>query len=186
MPASNPNATSKLASLSCSIAAVFALSGCGRSSDFDAWAHTPAGELREIQFDVSGCYGPCPIFSLAVDADGHGRYSGQNYVAKKGEATFSASGESMSKFVKRLAEFRPRGEVTYDSSCDGPLSTDHPSVRIVWISEKRTDILNWYLGCKQPGLTEHQEQIYEAWKELPVGQLVGSDDPRPSSSSDAT
>jgi hypothetical protein len=64
------------------------------------------------------------------------------------------------------------------------LATDNPSVRIVWMSERRVDILNWYLGCKQPGLAEHQDQIYDAWKELPVAQLVGADNSRLSSSGD--
>jgi hypothetical protein len=182
MSASNPKASSKLSILACSLAALFGLSGCDRSSDFDARSHGHAGKLEQIQFETEGCYGPCPVFSFSVDADGHGRYAGHSNVAKEGEATFSASKEKMSNFVKRLAVFRPRGEVTYDRSCDGPWATDSPSVRIIWISEKRTDILNWYLGCKQPGLAEHQEEIYDAWKELPVAQLVGSDSSSRSSS----
>ena len=134
--------------------------------------------VREISFSATGCFGPCPVFDFTIEASGKGTYEGEAYVAVRDEREFTATREQFQALVERLAPFRPRGEVTYDQSCDGPWATDNPSVRIAWYDNEKVDILNWYLGCEQPGLVEHTAEIYEAWRELPLDDLVGTADNR--------
>lgn len=134
--------------------------------------------VEELTFSTTGCYGTCPVFSFSVSETGRGEYHGEAFVAVRGTKDFTVTPEQFQAFVRRLTPFRPRGEITYDTNCDGPWATDNPSVRISWSDNKTTDTLNWYLGCQQPGLIEHVEVIYDAWQELPLDDLVGTDENR--------
>src|SRR5687767_4869393 len=83
-----------------------------------------ATSVQEITFSATGCYGSCPAFTFKVRDTGAGEYEGGAYVAVRGRREFTATPQQFQALAKRLAPFRPRGEVTYDTSCDGPWSTD--------------------------------------------------------------
>jgi hypothetical protein len=134
-------------------------------------AHVPAeAEVESIRFETEVCFGRCPIFAFEVQPDGTGTWDGKDFVAEKGAKGFTVAPDRFDAFRQRLAPFRPAQSVTYGPDrCDGPLVTDNPSVVITWTGEDGTETtLDWYLGCRQPGLAEHQDAIYEAWKELPA------------------
>ncbi|MDE1466719.1 DUF6438 domain-containing protein [Aurantiacibacter sp. D1-12] len=167
----------------------FALSACMQdgavtepASDAPATSETPIASGERIAFSLEPCFGFCPDFELEIDGSGRGTYDGQNFVLQRGRHDFSASAEEVAAFAERLAPFRPAQDTSYGyDNCDVPVYTDAPSVRITWFGEdgNRTE-LNWYLGCRQPGLVEHEGTITEAWEELPIGHLVGSDEDRAS------
>ena len=153
----------------------FSLGGCVTPAD------TPANAVgATIDYSLSPCFGFCPSFDLSVTPDGAGTYDGKGWVATRGEARFTASDWQYRAFAERLAPFRPESSVTYGyDNCDGPLATDSPSVEITWREPGEEPVtLNWYMGCRQPGLAENSQAISSAWQELPVGDLVGSDEER--------
>ena len=141
----------------------------------------PAVQTAEsISFAVEPCFGFCPDFDITVDAAGNGTYRGENFVAQKGEHPFRATPSQFDAFAARLAPFRPARSVQYGyENCDGMVATDSPSVRVTWHdADGGSTTLDWYMGCRQPGLAERSEQIYKAWQELPLEALVGADEDR--------
>jgi hypothetical protein len=155
--------------------AALALTGCVTPG-----AGTDAQSAPTIDFSVGPCFGFCPDFALSVTPEGEGTYEGRNFVAKRGEARFIASEEDYRAFARRLAPFRPEKSVSYGyDNCDGPVATDSPSVTVTWRDPGEEPVtLNWYMGCRQPGLADNSEALYKAWEELPVDALVGADEDR--------
>ncbi|WP_340587706.1 DUF6438 domain-containing protein [Erythrobacter alti] len=138
--------------------------------------------VERISFAVEPCFGFCPDFNLTLDASGEGVFEGENFVAKRGTRNFSASAAEFTAFRERLAPFRPVQSVSYGyDNCDGAVATDMPSVRVTWHDSDGTSTrLDWYMGCFQPGLHDRSDEIYRAWEELPISELVGADEDRAS------
>ena len=144
-----------------------------------ATAGGPSQPVDSITFETTACFGSCPIFSIAVDAQGNGTYRGERFVAQKGEHGFSASPAELQAFLARIEPFRPDGAVAYDyEHCSVPVSTDSPSVKVTWQSDQGTDSLSWYLGCREPAILAIEPGLYEAWQELPLDDLVGTKENR--------
>ncbi len=141
---------------------------------------TPDAALSSIDYSLTPCFGFCPAFSLSVDADGTGKYNGQAFVKQRGTSVFSASPEEVAAFVERIAPYRPEDSVSYGyENCDGPVATDSPTVTITWHEAGEKPVtLQWYMGCRQPGLADNSEALYDAWRELPVEGLVGNNEDR--------
>ena len=152
--------------------AIFAaalLAGCATTSGAD----TPAP--RSVRFETTPCFGSCPVFSMTISADGHGTYEGGRFVKTKGTHEFTASPAQVKAFFDRIRPFRPRGEKTYDyGHCPVAVATDSPSVHVRWTSVAGDDALDWYLGCRVPALNAIEPDLYNAWKELPLDDLVGT------------
>jgi len=130
---------------------------------------------QSVEFEVTPCFGSCPDFSITLTAGGTGTYTGRNFVKVKGTHQFTASQAQVRAFFKRLAPFRPEGEVKYDyEHCPVPVSTDSPSVNVRWKAADGDDALNWYRGCRVPDLMDIRPDLYDAWKELPLDDLVGT------------
>ena len=154
---------------------VFALVSCATPG-----AMPDENPVATIDYSLGPCFGFCPSFELSVTPEGAGTYEGQAFVAKQGEAHFTASDAEYRAFARRIAPFRPARSVSYGyDNCDGPVATDSPSVTITWRDPGEEPVtLNWYMGCRQPGLAENSDALYKAWQELPVDSLVGSDEKR--------
>lgn len=175
-PLARPLATAALAA--------FMLAGCAHYGAADS---APQGEAVSqaagpaISLELSPCFGFCPTFAITVEPDGEGIYDGTRFVKTEGERRFTVSPQDYAAFRDRLADFRPAKSVRYDyENCDGPVATDHPSVKVSWTqADGETQVLDWYMGCRQPELSENSDAIYRAWQELPeVVALVGTDEER--------
>jgi len=154
--------------------AAFALAGCTTPT-----AENTAGgndAVESIAFSTGPCFGACPVFEIEVDRSGKGIYRGKRFVAEKGERAFTASAAEWNAFTERLALFRPEASEKYGfENCDGPTATDQATVVVTWRdAEGGKTTLDWYMGCRQPGLAENAERIYGAWQELPLDDLVGT------------
>ena len=159
--------------------AALALAGCTTTTDADG-GDTADEELESIAFSTGACFGSCPVFEVEVAATGPDAYRGERFVAVKGERSFTASAAEWRAFAERLAPFRPDTSVKYGhGTCDGPLASDQPTVAITWRDADGSETtLDWYMGCRQPGLAENYDRIYEAWQELPLDDLVGTAEDR--------
>ena len=154
------------------VAAVL-LTGCATTSGANSEAP------KQVTFETTPCFGSCPVFSLTLDADGHGVYEGKRFVKTKGRHEFSASRAQVRAFFDRIRPFRPAGAVRYDmAGCPGPAHTDAPSVKVRWISATRADSLDWNLGCQVEALKAIEPDLENAWQELPLDDLVGRADNR--------
>jgi len=150
------------------ISAAAWLAGCATTSG------TNAEPPREVSFEATPCFGSCPVFSVTIDADGHGVYEGGRFVKTRGRHEFTASRAEMRRFFDRIAPFRPNGVATYQmGNCPGPAHTDAPSIKVRWISATRADSLDWDLGCQVEALKAIEPNLEQAWQELPLDDLVG-------------
>ena len=149
--------------------ATVTLAGCATPSA------TGGATPDRVYFETTPCFGSCPIFSLTVHADGTGVYEGGQFVKTKGRHEFVASPAQVRAFFDRIRPFRPNGEQRYGyDSCPGPLATDSPSVNVRWTNGARTDALDWYLGCRVERLQAIKPDLYNAWQELAIDDLVGT------------
>jgi len=158
--------------------APLALAGCVTSP-----APTPEQtNVQSIAFETGPCFGFCPQFSVEVGADGQGTYNGGSSVRQQGTHAFAVTPAEFAAFRDRLATFRPEQSVAWDrDNCDGPVRTDSPSVKVTWRDGTGESVtLDWYMGCRQPGLAEKSDEIYQAWQKLPLSALVGDDAERAS------
>lgn len=150
------------------VIAAAGLAGCATTSN------TGSEPPRQVTFETTPCFGSCPVFSLTLDADGHGVYEGERFVKTKGRHEFTASGTQVRAFFDRIRPFRPSGAVTYDmGNCPGLSHTDAPSVKVRWISATKADSLDWNLGCQVEKLQAIEPDLQNAWQELPLDDLVG-------------
>ena len=156
-------------------ALTLALAGCVTTATQESPAMPSA-----VEYSLTPCFGFCPSFALSLDADGKGTYRGEAFVKQQGKSMFEASPEQVAAFVERIAPYRPESSVSYGyENCDGPVATDSPTVTITWKDADAAPVtLEWYMGCRQPGLNENRDALYRAWQELPVGNLVGDDEER--------
>ncbi|RPF70291.1 DUF6438 domain-containing protein [Aurantiacibacter spongiae] len=132
-------------------------------------------------FETGPCFGFCPVFAMTVSPDGRGQFTGTAFTAVLGERNFEVTPAQYEAFRLRLAPYRPDTSITYGyENCDGPVATDAPTVTAGWSQAGGESVsLEWYMGCRQPGLAENPDAIYGAWRELPaVARLVGFDDKR--------
>ncbi len=152
--------------------AALALAGCTTAPTQDNADST----VESIAFSTGPCFGACPVFEIELDRSGDGTYRGERFVAVKGERPFTASAAEWQAFAERLEPFRPETSVTYGfENCDGPTVTDQATVVVTWRNADGTETtLDWYMGCRQPGLAENGERLYGAWQELPLDDLVGT------------
>lgn len=130
---------------------------------------------NRIEFTITECYGTCPAFTLSIGPDGKGEFDGGHFVRVRGKREFEASPEQISAFVSRLQPFRPKGSARYDyENCSVGVATDNPTIRVRWTGSQTEDSLDWYTGCDEPALVKISPNLYEAWKELPIQELVGN------------
>ena len=139
-----------------------------------------AEAIERIRIATTQCYGSCPAFEIIVSKDGSGRFDGEAFVKKTGRHSFRATSMQFMALRDRLEPFRPKSDERYDEgNCDAPLATDNPSIAITWyFADDEKVTLDWYLGCHHPELRDNTEIIYDAWEELPLHDLVGSEDER--------
>lgn len=130
---------------------------------------------QSVEFGVTPCFGSCPDFSLTLSADGQGVYEGGGFVKVKGTHKFTATPAQVQAFFDRLEPFRPAGEVRYDyGNCPVPVATDSASVNVRWKSAAGEDSLHWYRGCRVDALMKIKPDLQDAWKVLPLDDLVGT------------
>lgn len=130
---------------------------------------------QTVEFEVTPCFGSCPVFTLSISKDGHGVYEGGRFVKQKGRHEFTATPAQVRAFFARIEPFRPHGDHRYDyGNCPVQVRTDSPSVNVSWATPTRSDTLNWYTGCQVPALIKIKPDLHNAWKELPLDDLVGT------------
>lgn len=87
------------------------------SSDSEPW----------LQYERSPCFGPCPAFTLTVEANGHARFSGRRNASPEGkhEAQWSQQDLQILAVTAHAVQLH-RHEGRYDN----PLISDLPSVTL--------------------------------------------------------
>jgi hypothetical protein len=156
---------------------IFLLSACVSVPDGEPEGNAPATpDVEGIEYETGPCFGRCPVYRIALNADGSGLIDGRHGTAHQGERSFRISREQYRAFAARLAPYRPRG---HDISYSGPplcrqMATDLPSVTVTWHWPNRhPQRMHFYYGCDMERYREMAEQLRDAPSLLPIAELIG-------------
>ncbi|KQM63610.1 hypothetical protein ASE75_10815 [Sphingomonas sp. Leaf17] len=139
---------------------------------------TPVAIEREtIRYATEPCFGTCPVYSVTVQPDGSGVFTGVQHTAVTGERAFKATPDAYRRFAARLQPYRPaQGDMLYEQGtalCPNA-ATDGPSVDVRW-----SDIsgggahLRYYYGCGVEKLRPMADALRAAPADLPIAAFIG-------------
>lgn len=149
-----------------------ALAGCATAPD-DRPIPT---DIEGIEYETGPCFGACPVYRIALNADGSGLFEGRRSTGVTGERSFRVTPEEYRAFAARLAPYQPEeAERRYS----GPplcaqMATDLPSVTVTWHRpDGGSRLLYFYYGCDMERYQAMAEGLRSAPDLLPVGDLIG-------------
>jgi len=109
----------------------------------------------EIQLRRTGCYGPCPIYSVHLHGDGHIEYRGERYVGVSGIRNFRVEPSAILDLAKQFFE---RGFFNFCASYR-ERATDLPTVSTSFQIGTFSKVVSVYGNRTPEGLEELDERI---------------------------
>lgn len=156
--------------------ASLALAGCstpGGGTDPQTGASRGA-QIRTLTYATTPCHGFCPVYSVTIDANGSGVFTGTRNTAVEGERRFTATPQQVSDFFGRLKRYLPVGErLLADPEICKTYATDLPSVDVTWTGDDGTGHLLYDYGCDRAVNRELAETLRSAPQALPIAELIG-------------
>ncbi|UYY57186.1 DUF6438 domain-containing protein [Sphingomonas sp. S2-65] len=127
-----------------------------------------------MTYATTVCHGFCPVYTVAVSADGASLFTGTSNTAVIGERRFRAAPAQAAKFFNRLQPYLPTGELllTGPDSCR-TYATDLPSVDVRWTGGAGSGHLLYDYGCDRDEHRALAEALRDAPLALPLGGLIG-------------
>ena len=130
---------------------------------------TAAQELPEdllITLERTSCFGPCPVYSVSIDARGNVTYEGRTSVRAAGRRTTQVPVSGIAALLataERIGFFDLKDRYETLRAADGTewTMTDHPTAIVSITRAGGTKRVVDYLGAP-PGLKELEKQIDEA------------------------
>ncbi len=122
------------------------LAGCAAGTHSVATGSKVDG-VRSVSVSVGPCFGFCPVYDLAMDADGTVRFHGVRHTAVSGERSRRAGPDAFRSLATDLARFRPADGTEGRVECDAAVS-DTSSYTIDWSGpEGRHAVATLQSGC---------------------------------------
>lgn len=103
-----------------------------------------------ISLERSSCYGPCPVYSVSVDARGEVRFVGRDHVVSFGEhegKINEATLRGLLREFEKLGFFDLEDRYTSPDLCAEYL-TDNPTVTLTLRRDGRAKTVSHYHGCR--------------------------------------
>ena len=134
---------------------------------------TNANDLTEIRYEVGPCYGTCPVYSVAVEADGTTRYTGERHTAVEGERVQAGDAATFRSLQKRLAAMQPEMATTQQTLDCEPLATDLPNFTVTWVNQDGAQaVLEHDTGCHSENGRERTDILKSLNAELGIEHWV--------------
>jgi hypothetical protein len=129
-----------------SLAMSSGLAGCAAGTPSVATDSKVDG-VRSVSVSVGPCFGFCPVYDLAMDADGTVRFHGVRHTAVSGERSRRAGPDAFRSLATDLARFRPADGTEGRVECDAAVS-DTSSYTIGWSGpDGRRAVATLQSGC---------------------------------------
>lgn len=142
--------------------------GCAQHPDT-----TSENSLAEIRYEVGPCYGTCPVYSVAVEADGTTRFTGERHTAVEGERVQAGDAATFRSLQERLAAMQPDMETTQQTLDCEPRATDLPNYTVTWINlDGAQAVLEHDTGCHSENGRERTEILKSLNAELGIENWV--------------
>lgn len=104
-----------------------------------------------VTLERGPCYGTCPVYSVAIDADGAVTFEGQRHVESTGTSTHRIDSSAAAALMHSLeAEgfFDLADRYVYKAAACGPYHTDAPVVKLTLVLDGRTKTVEHDQGCQ--------------------------------------
>lgn len=129
---------------------LFFLGGCDETEPLLTQNEIPSDTT--ISLERTACFGPCPIYTVTIVADGTVTYNGEKYVRESGVIVSSISEENIRKLIREFEKinyFEYEDDYGYDSVelCQ-QIATDNPSAITTFTIRERSKRINHYYGCR--------------------------------------
>lgn len=136
--------------------------------------------ISNVSIADTGCFGPCPIYSVSLARLGRLTYEGERYVATIGSRVAQLSPADFDALVGSLDAWRPRRPGSYRDTirCEFTV-TDGGQFRISWTQPDGVRTLEYDRGCMSPEGQELRTSIEGALARLPIAQWTAQRDERP-------
>lgn len=132
-------------------------------------------EIFRISYSVGPCNGQCPVYQVAVEADGSTYFNGDLYTQVEGQRRLSNQALVFQRVQSRLAALQPvMGATSMTVDCE-PRATDLPLYTVVWTSEQfEKAALEHDTGCHSAQGRVVTDTLKSLDALLGVDELVGS------------
>ena len=99
-----------------------------------------------ITIQRSSCYGPCPIYSAKIYADGSVVYVGKEFVKEIGERRFKITPERVQELIKEFQRIDYASlKDKYDADENGNSLTDLPTtITSICLDGKKKKVVNYF------------------------------------------
>ncbi|WP_349810750.1 DUF6438 domain-containing protein [Xanthomonas dyei] len=128
---------------------------CSRTSaqhqDTPSTATASDSEILSVTMHRSGCYGPCPIYTVTASADGSVSFDGERDVKVKGASRGSITKDDYAylvRSIKRLQFSTWKDQYRFEKDGCKSVWTDNPTVDIVATSKTKKKHVSYYYGCR--------------------------------------
>lgn len=131
--------------------------------------------IQSITYATTPCHGRCPVYSVTVDANGSGVFTGTRETAVTGERRFSITPVQAARFFDGLQPYRSTGEVLLNGpqSCRDYVS-DLPSADVKWTGARGSNHLLYDYGCDRDEHRALADALRAAPRMLPIAGLIGT------------
>lgn len=157
------------------IAATLALGGCatsGREVALQA-AATSDPPIQSMTYATMPCQGSCPVYTVTVQADGAGVFTGIGNTAVGGKRRFTATPRQVAEFFHELQPYLPVGELLLTGLDDCEIyAAGLPSVDVEWTGGSTGHLLFDY-GCDLDAHGLLAAALRTAPRALPIAGLIG-------------
>ncbi|WP_022964544.1 DUF6438 domain-containing protein [Halopseudomonas pelagia] len=122
-----------------------------------------SAEPFRISYTVGPCYGTCPVYQVAVQADGFTYFNGERHTLIEGPRQRKNQTGVFQTVQARLAEWQPAIGVTQATQDCEPRATDLPEYAVIWTNAAGDKaVLEHDTGCR----SENARQLTDALKSL--------------------
>lgn len=153
-----------------------ALSGCATTGHgvVPQTAATRQAQIRSVIYATTPCHGFCPVYSVTIDANGVGVFSGTSNTAVAGKHRFTATREQVADFFNRLQPYLPVGELVLagPDACK-MYASDLPSADVKWTGGSGSGHLLYDYGCDRDAHRMLADALRAAPQALPIAELIG-------------
>lgn len=113
-----------------------------------------------ISYSVGPCYGTCPVYQVAVEADGATYFNGERHTLVEGTRQRSNQASVFQTVRSNLARYQPDMGVTQSTRDCDPRATDMPQYTVVWTTAAfEQAVLEHDAGCHSDSGRELTESL---------------------------
>lgn len=137
-------------------------------------ARPPRGREPEvIIYNVSGCFGSCPVYTVTARSDGRGTFEGSRFTALLGTRNFRISEGKYQRLVADLAPLQPRrGSVDLTAERCHQVAFDLPSAQVTWVKGRVRQALTYNSACDHRRFPGYMARLSRVLDVLGIRQMV--------------